>query len=138
VGRELLDADGRVRRRVPEDLSFLSPCHVLFASDEDLGDEEARVLPALLPLAEIVVVTEGARGGRLYVKGAPSRYPAVRAHEVDPTGAGDVFAAAFLLALAARRSPEEAAGFAAGAAAVAVTGQGPSALPGLSRICYAG
>jgi 1D-myo-inositol 3-kinase len=128
-----VDAEGRVSRRVPDDLAFLAPCHVLFASDEDLGDDEARVLPALLPLAELVVVTEGARGGRIYVKGTPSRYAAAPAREVDPTGAGDVFAAAFLLAIAARAAPAEAAVVAARAAAVAVSAEGPSALPALRR-----
>ena len=127
--------DGRVMRRVPPpaELAFLGACHVLFLSAEDLGPDEARLLPGLFPLAEIVVVTEGAQGGRLYVDGAERRYLAHPASEVDPTGAGDVFAAAFLLALRSGRSPDESAAFGARAAAVAVTAPGPAALPRLRQ-----
>jgi sugar/nucleoside kinase (ribokinase family) len=45
----------------------------------------------------LVVVTRGADGANLHARGAPvGSFPGVMACEVDPTGAGDVFAAAFL------------------------------------------
>jgi sugar/nucleoside kinase (ribokinase family) len=53
---------------------------------------------------------------------------------VDPTGAGDVFAAAFLVALAKREPPLAAGVVAACAASIAVEGHGPSALAGLGRL----
>jgi len=128
--------EGRVSRRLPEarELAFLAACHVLFLSAEDLGEDEGRLLPALLPLAELVVVTEGKAGGRIFVNGLAQRYRAAPAEEVDPTGAGDVFAAAFLLALRAGQLPAACAAYAARAAAVVVSAQGPAALPDLRRI----
>ena len=45
----------------------------------------------------LVTVTRGADGADLFVDGASAElFAGVAAHEVDPTGAGDVFAAAFL------------------------------------------
>ncbi len=46
----------------------------------------------------MTVVTDGAAGGVAYINGAPHPYAAYPAHEVDPTGAGDVFATSLLIA----------------------------------------
>ena len=50
-------------------------------------------------------------------------------NELDPTGAGDVFAAAFLLRLHETNDPIAAATFAAQIAGASVEGQGTSAIP---------
>jgi sugar/nucleoside kinase (ribokinase family) len=47
---------------------------------------------------------------------------------LDPTGAGDVFAAAMLLALAAGQAPADAARLGAAAASIVVEGVGGEAL----------
>lgn len=52
----------------------------------------------------------------------------------DDLGAGDVFAAAFFVALAHARSPREAAGFANAAAAVRMLGEGADAVGGREAI----
>ena len=45
-----------------------------------------------------MVVTLGASGALLFQAGqAPRAFPGYPAHEVDPTGAGDVFASAFMV-----------------------------------------
>ena len=49
-------------------------------------------------------------------------------HFVDDLGAGDVFAAAFFIALREERPPVEAAAFANAAAAVRIGGAGPGAV----------
>ena len=54
--------------------------------------------------------------------------PGLPRREVDPTGAGDVFAAAFLVGYHEREDPEEAAIFACCAASCAVEGVGASSL----------
>lgn len=129
-----VDASGQVSPRRLPDPALFAPCHVLFASDEDLGPHAATVVPPLCEVAEIVIITEGARGARVFLGGRPHRVHAHPAAEVDPTGAGDVFAAAFLLALVRRQPPLEAAVVAACAASVVVEGRGPGALPGLRRL----
>jgi len=53
---------------------------------------------------------------------------------VDDLGAGDVFAAAFFVALDEGRSPLDAAGFANAAAAVRIGGAGAGAIGGREEI----
>jgi sugar/nucleoside kinase (ribokinase family) len=74
-------------------------------------------------------VTRGAEGARVYSRGDVYDLPAFLAFEADPTGAGDVYAAAFLLALRERRPVVRAARFAACAAAFSVEAQGVEGIP---------
>lgn len=45
------------------------------------------------------LVTDGSNGGIYYLDGEPTRFPPFLVQEVDPTGAGDVFAASLLSSL---------------------------------------
>lgn len=109
------------------DPAALRGVDVAFLGDDDLagqGDLVARIA-AIVPL---VVLTHGARGCEV-LDGGRSRWVGIHpAHEVDPTGAGDVFAAGFLLALARGASPLEAARLGAAAGSIAVEGRGIAAL----------
>jgi sugar/nucleoside kinase (ribokinase family) len=99
---------------------------VLFVSDEDLAGGEATGIPPLwLELVPTVVLTSGPNGAALFTGGRRLPVAAVRAEEVDPTGAGDSFAAAFLIALDEGARPVDAARFAATVAALAVETRGP-------------
>jgi sugar/nucleoside kinase (ribokinase family) len=75
-----------------------------------------------------VAVTRGRRGARVAWLGGEGWVPAESAQQVDPTGAGDVFALIFGLSSWAGRAPLEAARRAALAAARVVEG------PGLGRL----
>ena len=88
----------------------------------------ADVVARLTALVPIVVVTDGANGAAVHAGGAVQRIPAYATREVEPTGAGDVFAAAFLIALARGESVRSAGIFAACAASIAIEGIGPSSL----------
>ncbi|HEX9052104.1 MAG TPA: PfkB family carbohydrate kinase [Anaeromyxobacter sp.] len=89
------------------------------------GDLVAR-LAAAIP---VVAFTHGERGCDLLVRGRPpARIGAHPAREVDPTGAGDVFAAALLLGLARGDDPVAAARLGAAAASIVVEGRGGDAL----------
>ena len=80
--------------------------------------------------AKVLVITEGARGCTVFVRGQRARYvPAPLVTEVDPTGAGDVFAAAFFIRLRETQSPYRAAQFANGIAANSVTRAGLAGVP---------
>jgi sugar/nucleoside kinase (ribokinase family) len=94
------------------------------------NEDEADVLgPALEDAYEVVVLKCGRRGARVLRRGAaPVEVAAVPAEVVDPTGAGDAFAAGFL---AAQLRGEDDAGCAlAGAEAAAVALGRPGARPG--------
>ena len=80
--------------------------------------------------AKLMVVTENRRGCLVYERGKPPwRSHGFRpAREIDPTGAGDVFAAAFLVRYHETADLEDAAAFAACAASCAVEGVGAASL----------
>jgi sugar/nucleoside kinase (ribokinase family) len=90
--------------------------------DEQLGLDYARY-------CRIVALTRGAAGSTLYLDGVPHHVDAFPAVERDPTGAGDVFAAALLVRLHETKDPLEAARFAARVAAKSVEGPGSNAIP---------
>jgi len=79
-----------------------------------------------VPLA---VVTAGAAGAILYVNGDRYEVPPRRTREVDPTGAGDVFAATFMIHHDRHDDPWEAAEAATCAASLSVEGVGWSTVP---------
>ena len=74
-----------------------------------LADEEAEVLgdPVALGVRE-VIVTHGSRGSTVYCGGHAEFVPA-RAIPRDPTGAGDAFATAYVVARNAGFGPTGAA-----------------------------
>ena len=77
----------------------------------------------------LVALTRGALGATLFIDGQPNQIDALSADERDPTGAGDVFAAALLIRLHETGDPIEAAQFASCVAARSVEGPGASAIP---------
>jgi hypothetical protein len=82
-----------------------------------------------LPWIPTLIVTESERGARMRQDGVWYRVPAYPAREVDPTGAGDVFAAAFLIRLHETRDPFESSLFASAAASICVEGVGLEGIP---------
>ncbi len=60
--------------------------------------------------------------------------PAYQAAEVDPTGAGDVFAAAYLIALEECGDPFQAARFANATASLSIEGEATSAIPTRAQV----
>lgn len=100
--------------------------------EEDLhaqGDLLARMIAAV----PIVALTHGRDGCELFVRGRASRIGVFSTTEVDPTGAGDVFAAALFLALARGIERIEAARHAAAAASIVVEARGADALARLAE-----
>ncbi|HKW06262.1 MAG TPA: PfkB family carbohydrate kinase [Candidatus Dormibacteraeota bacterium] len=100
-------------------LARLAP-EVLFATEK-----EAQTLAVPLEsLAQVPVLKRGARGCSVFGR----EIPAPEAHAVDPTGAGDAFAAAFCVAWLRGAAPVEAAESAVSAASrsVSLVGARPS------------
>jgi sugar/nucleoside kinase (ribokinase family) len=102
-------------------------------SEEDHPDA-ARLAAAYAGRGVTTAVTRGAAGATIYpAEAAPFSIPAAPAAERDPTGAGDVFALVFGLALAGGAEPRRAGALAAEAAAHVVEGPGIGALARFDR-----
>jgi 1D-myo-inositol 3-kinase len=115
--------DGLVNRRPWPESNSVRGADVVIVSDGDI-EHDVSVLDRWQAETSIVVVTEGKGGARIYSNGRWRKIGAFPHREVDPTGAGDVFATAFVIALEEKGSVEAAAKFAAAAAGLSVEAQG--------------
>jgi len=100
----------------------------LVLSIEDVQGDEA-LATSYARHCRLVALTRSVRGATLFVAGQPFQIDPFPAVERDPTGAGDVFAAALLVRLHESGDPLAAARFAACVAAASVEGRGTSAIP---------
>jgi sugar/nucleoside kinase (ribokinase family) len=81
------------------------------------------------------VLTRGERGASYYRAGKWQHLPAFQSkRQVDPTGAGDVFAAAFFVYLKQSGDPELSAHFACCVASFAVEKRHHAAVPTLEQV----
>lgn len=105
---------------------------IVVASEEDLRDPEtaaewSRYVPT-------VVLTRAEQGTTVWQDGRRTDLPALEVDAIDPTGAGDVFAAAFTVRLHETGDPIDAARFATAASALSVQGRGTEAIGGRETI----
>ena len=117
-------ADGLVVPRVwrsPERL--LQSVQALFLSREDIRGQEDDVVEWFERMP-VGVLTADRDGALLFVNGERYEIHPRAAREVDPTGAGDVFAATFLVQYQRDGDPWQAAAAAACAGSLAVEGEG--------------
>ena len=125
--------DNRVRPVPPERWQadrLLKPGRVLFVSDEDLPKAHVEaVLNGWSARVEVLAFTRAERGAEVCHRGVWRRIEAFPAAAVDPTGAGDVFAAAFLIRYSESGDPWEATRFAACAASFIVESEGLANTP---------
>ena len=124
----VVEPDGAVGSLAWEPGYLLGRLQTLFLSQRDVLGQEAAMLEWLqrVPLG---VVTAGRHGALLYVNGERYEVRPRAAREVDATGAGDVFAATFLVRYQEEGNPWTAAEAAACAAALSIEGAGWSAVP---------
>ena len=127
------DEEGRVRPQRWKGAEAILPRVVLMVSEEDLAGE-AGALKDQLGLAAMAVVTRGKQGATLYHGGQKHHFAPPETPVVDPTGAGDIFAAAFLVRLAEAQDPCEAARFATVASSLSVARPGLAAIPSREEI----
>lgn len=123
-----VDSRGNVSAREWESPGAdLAGVHAVFVSQHDLA-RGAPPASSLLAYVPMVALTRGWEGLTLLTRTSVHEVPSLPRQEVDPTGAGDVFAAAFLVRYHEAGDPLEAAAFGACAASCAVEGVGASAL----------
>jgi len=105
---------------------------VVFSLDDIQGDWQ--VAMRLAERTRLLVVTLGARGGVVFHDQKATPFAALQVAEVDPTGAGDIFAATFFDALAMGSPTMSAARFAACLASRSVMRQGIDGVPGAEDV----
>ena len=101
---------------------------VLVLSELDVPEPD-RLVGEWSELVKIIVVTRAERGATVYMGADSCDYPARPTRQVDPTGAGDVFAAAYLISLHETNDPCAAAGFANAAASFSIEKPGVAGIP---------
>ncbi len=101
---------------------------VIIFSDQDLVGDMS-ILPTIIDAVPLVAITRAAKGSVIYNRGRRCRVHTRPAREVDATGAGDVFAAAFLVTLMNGKSPADAAYFANVTASLSIEAIGLAGIP---------
>ena len=114
----------------------LNRLQALFVSAEDVRGQEDQ-LTEWVQRVPLAVVTAGAAGALLYVNGDRFEIRPRPTVEVDSTGAGDVFAASFLLHYHRDGDPWTAAEAATCAASLSVEGEGWSTVPDAATLAAA-
>lgn len=128
------DETGRVYAKPWESAAAILPhLDVLVLSLEDIDYDLGRLDP-FFEYIDLIVVTEYREGSTIYTRRAPGRItqtkiPPRPAREVDPTGAGDVFATAFVIRYQETGDPGEAARFANVTASFSVEHPGVRGVP---------
>lgn len=133
------DATGRVSSKAWTSADAILPnLDVLVLSLEDIAFDLSRLEPFFAHVP-IVVVTEYRDGSTLYQRGQDGilreiKIPPRPAHEVDPTGAGDTFATAFIIRLQETGDPVQAARFANVTASFGVEKEGVAGIPSREQV----
>jgi sugar/nucleoside kinase (ribokinase family) len=122
-----LDPQQRVSRRAWPDSPSWASGYAVFVSEDDLAGDTSS-LDRWTAVFPVVAYTQASRGACLHVDGRWRHIDAFPEREVDPTGAGDVFAAAFLARLCEAGDLALAARFAAAAAGISVSREGTLAI----------
>ena len=107
---------------------WLARADAVVLSDEDVGGDQSLVAQ-YASQTRLLVVTHGTTGCTVYTQDQRRSFAAPSVDEVDPTGAGDIFATAFFVALRRCDDPWPAARFANCVAASSVTRTGLDSTP---------
>ena len=130
--------DGRVEQISPRQWRprlLLKRSQALFVSEEDLPPTEVEeTLARWAAQVPLLAFTRGVGGARLWSEGYWQQVPVIPAEEVDPTGAGDVFAAAFLSRYVETNDAWQAALFAAAAASISLEAPGTATIPSRRQV----
>ena len=128
------DENGQVAACVWENSEqALGQAGAVVMSIEDVNRDLEQV-EAMAHQTRILCLTEGEAGAVLYWNGDRRRFRPTKVQEVDATGAGDIFAAAFFMRYYNTRDPWEATRFATNLAARSVTRVGLNGIPTAQEI----
>ena len=119
--------DGKVSQRPLANSSFFKYAQYTILSEEDLGFDDGSFTNILKEVCPTLVLTKGDKGSTIYKQNQQTQIPAFSLNPdeiVDFTGAGDCYAASFLVQKAEGKSDTEAAYFASFFAAQKIGGLG--------------
>ena len=128
------DETGRVSAKAWQNAEEILPhLSVLVLSLEDIDQDLSRLEPWFAQVA-LIVLTEYRDGSTIYQRQddgtiVQTKIPPRPANEKDPTGAGDVFATAFVIRLQETGDPQQAARFANITASLSVEHPGVTGIP---------
>jgi len=126
--------EGHVQPLPPEKMVAWTPrVECSFLSEEDLGQTRA-IIDLYRRHHRVVVLTDGAHGATVFEGETSFQIPAFPVREVDANGAGDVFAAAFLLRYHETGDARVAARFATVVASFHVEHVGVEGLPHRAQV----
>jgi sugar/nucleoside kinase (ribokinase family) len=128
------DDYGRVSEASGPPAYIGSGYRLLAGSISEFHERDAQEMARWGNSTEVLGVTDGAHGSRIYVDGVSSVIPVSDANELDPTGAGDIWAASCLIRLVETGDPVEAARFANAAASISVEQEGLAGAPLRSEV----
>lgn len=126
------DNTGKISPK-PMDWAQLSALDIVIMSDADMAGFES-ALPSIISTVKIVVITQGAEGATVFHKAQAAHFPSYPVVEIDSTGAGDVFAAAFLIKYGETQDVAQATAYAHTAASFVVEGVGIENLKAMEAI----
>ncbi len=115
------------------DVLILSHDDLLPFADGNRAEADA-ILSRWSMQVPLLVATDGRHGATLFQRGVTEPFPAFPTNEVDPTGAGDVFAAAFLAHLYRNGDPREAVDFANCVASLSIEHMGTMGIPTIELV----
>ena len=136
------DEDGRVWPTPWVTAEYMLPLlDVLILSHDDLlpfadghRSEADAILSSWSLQVPLLVATDGQYGATLFQHGITRHFPAYTAHEVDLTGAGDVFAAAFLVHFYRHGDPYTAVDFANCVSSLSIEHEGITGIPSMEAV----
>jgi sugar/nucleoside kinase (ribokinase family) len=128
------DAAGHVSPRKWKDAPKVLPnIEAVIMSEEDITPFP-EIVDEYREMAKVVILTRGHRGSTLFHKGQTTDFPAYQTKVMDPTGAGDVFAVAFLSELRRSGDLRKASIFANCTASFVVEKKGTNGIPDLKSV----
>ena len=126
------DGCGRVTRGDWDGAEVLPHVDAAVCSIDDVSDEQ--LVDRWKGLTPVFIHTRGREGANIHYGGECHYIPAFEAQEVDPTGAGDVFAASYMVRLSETSNVLESARFASCAASFCVEAEGTTGIPTRAQV----
>lgn len=126
------DSAGLVTPKYWDGQAVLPYVDAVVVSIEDIGDDT--MVEVWAKITPVLILTLGEEGARLHHQGIWHHIAPFPVHQVDPTGAGDVFAAAYLARYRETAEPLESARFASCAASLCVEADGVAGIPTRAQV----